>query len=247
LRFAFYAWKKLFSKGKNTPTLKMKSGFLLINKPKGQSSHNVVSFLRKITKIKKIGHSGTLDPFATGLLILGIKREATKRLSQFLKMDKEYKACLKLGAESNTFDREGKIVRKKINEIPKIKEIKNVLKKFIGEINQVPPIFSAKKIRGKRLYQLARKGKKVRLKPQKVKIYQISILDYKFPFLKIKVKCSAGTYIRSLASDIGKALKCGAYLENLKRTKIGNFSLKDSIELSKLNSKNWQKFLIQIK
>ncbi len=221
----------------------MKNGFILINKPAGITSHDVVDKLREITKIKKIGHSGTLDPFATGLLILAISREATKKLSYFLKLDKEYIATLRLGAESDTFDKEGKIVKKEIKEIPTLKKIKNVLKTFLGEIEQIPPIFSAKKIKGKKAYDLARKGLKVKLKPQKVKIYEISILKYKFPFLKIKVKCSSGTYIRSLASDIGKKLNCGAYLENLIRTKIGEFSLKNAVSLSQLNSENWQNYL----
>jgi tRNA pseudouridine55 synthase len=223
----------------------MEGGFILINKPAGITSHDVVDKLREITKIKRIGHSGTLDPFATGLLILGIGREFTKKLSIFQKKDKEYVATLRLGAESDTFDREGKIIEKKVEKIPERKEIEEVLKSFLGEIEQIPPAFSAKKIKGKKLYELARRGIKVKPKPQKVKIYEISILEYKFPYLKIKVKCSSGTYIRSLANDIGKKLGCEAYLEELIRTKIGEFSLDNTIELSKLNSQNWKKFLIE--
>lgn len=219
------------------------SGFILINKPSGMTSHDVVDKLRKITGIKKIGHAGTLDPFATGLLILGISRKATKKLSQFLKLDKEYIATLRLGAESDTFDKEGKIIEEKVEKIPSINEVKKALNSFIGEIEQIPPIFSAKKIKGKKACDLARRGKKVELKPQKVKIYEISLIKYEFPFLKIKVKCSSGTYIRTLASDIGKKLGCGAYLENLKRTKIGPFSLKEAVSLSELNSNNWKSYL----
>ncbi|MGB9598655.1 MAG: tRNA pseudouridine(55) synthase TruB, partial [Minisyncoccales bacterium] len=204
----------------------MEGGFLLVNKPSGLSSHDLVDRLRKITGIKKIGHGGTLDPFAQGLLILGISREFTKRLSFFQKKDKQYIATLKLGFESDTFDREGKIVKKEVKEIPKIEKIKEVLKSFLGEIEQIPPPFSAKKIKGKKLYQFARKGIFLKRKASKIKIYQISILNYRFPFLKIKVKCSAGTYIRSLAFDLGKKLKCGALLEELIRTKIGSFSIK---------------------
>jgi len=220
-------------------------GFILIKKPSGITSHDVVDKLREITKIKKIGHAGTLDPFAKGLLILGIGRQFTKKLSNFQKEDKEYIATLRLGAESDTFDREGKIVERKVEKIPEIKEIEKVLKSFLGEILQVPPIFSAKKIKGKKLYELARKGIKIEPKPQKVKIYEISILEYKFPHLKIKVKCSSGTYIRSLANDIGKKLGCGAYLEELIRTNIGEFSIENAVELSKLNSQNWKDFLIK--
>ncbi len=221
----------------------MSGGFILINKPSGITSHDVVDELRKITKIKKIGHAGTLDPFATGLLILGIGREFTKKLSIFQKKDKEYVATLRLGAESDTFDRDGKIVEKPVEKIPEREEIEKVLKSFLGEIEQIPPVFSAKKVRGRKLYELARKGIKVEPKPQKVKIYEISILEYKFPYLKIKVKCSSGTYIRSLANDIGKKLGCGAYVDELVRTKIGEFSIEKAVDLSKLNSQNWKEFI----
>jgi tRNA pseudouridine55 synthase len=222
-------------------------GFILINKPAGITSHDVVDKLREITKIKKIGHAGTLDPFATGLLILGIGREFTKKLSIFQKKDKEYIATLRLGAESDTFDKEGKIVEKKVKKIPERKEIEEVLKNFLGEIEQIPPAFSAKKIKGKKLYELARRGIKVKPKPQKVKIYEISILEYEFPYLKIKIKCSSGTYIRSLANDIGKKLGCGAYVEDLMRTKIGEFSIENAVELSKLTPQNWKNFLMNLK
>jgi len=221
----------------------MKEIFILINKPPGITSHDVVDYLRRITKIKKIGHAGTLDPFAEGLLILGIGRQSTKKLSIFQQKDKEYVTTLRLGAESDTFDKEGKITEKEIKKIPELKEIKEVLNKFLGEIEQIPPIFSAKKIKGKKLYELARKEIKIEPKPQKIKIYEISILDYNFPYLKIKVKCSTGTYIRSLADQIGKKLGCGAYLEKLVRTKIGEFSFDKTISLSKLNSRNWKNFL----
>jgi tRNA pseudouridine55 synthase len=166
-------------------------------------------------------------------------------LSIFQNKDKEYIATLKLGAESDTFDKEGKIVEKKVEKIPERKEVEEVLKSFLEEIEQIPPAFSAKKIKGKKLYELARKGIKVKPKPQKVKIYEISILEYKFPYLKIKVKCSGGTYIRSLANDIGKKLGCGSYVKELVRTKIGEFSLEKAIELSRLNSQNWKNFIIK--
>jgi len=222
----------------------MEGGFILINKPSGITSHDVVDKLREITGVRKIGHAGTLDPFATGLLILAIGKEFTKKLSIFQKKDKEYIATLRLGAESDTFDRDGKIVERKVEKIPEKEEVEEILKIFLGEIEQIPPAFSAKKIKGKKLYELARKGIKVQPKLQKVKIHEISILEYNFPYLKIKVKCSSGTYIRSLANDIGKKLGCGAYLEELVRTKIGKFSLEEAVELSKLNSQNWKNFLL---
>jgi len=221
----------------------MKSGFILIDKPSGMTSHDVVDYLRKITKIKKIGHSGTLDPIATGLLILGIGREATKKLSKFQKLDKEYVAKIRLGAVSDTFDRAGKIKEIEVKKIPTKNEIEEVLKTFQGEILQSPPPYSAKKIKGAKLYQLARKGILVKAKPKKVKIYKIEILNYDWPYLEIKVSCSSGTYVRSLANDIGEKLKCGGYIEELRRTKIGNFSVENAKKLKEINSENWQNFL----
>jgi len=225
----------------------MKSGFLLVDKSEGMTSHDVVDHLRRITKIKKIGHAGTLDPIATGLLILGIGREATKKLSEFQKLDKEYIAKIKLGVKSDTFDKEGKIEKVLFEKIPKREEIEKVLKDFCGEILQTPPPYSAKKIKGKKAYELARKGLKVELSPVKVKIYQIEILNYFFPYLEIKVSCSSGTYIRSLANDIGEKLKVGGLIEELRRTKIGNFKVENAQKLSQINSENWQNFLFEVK
>ena len=222
----------------------MKEGFILVDKPKGITSHDVVDKLREITQVRKIGHAGTLDPLGTGLLVLGIGRRATRKLSEFLKLDKEYIAKLRLGAVSDTFDKEGKIEFKKVEKIPSREKIGKVIEKFIGKIYQTPPLYSAKKIKGKKAYVLARKGKKVELKTQKISIYKIKILRYKFPYLEIKINCSSGTYIRSLASDIGKALNCGALLEELRRTKIGNFSIEKAKKLDEINSENWENFLI---
>lgn len=219
------------------------SDFILIDKPKRITSHDVVNHLRKITGQRKIGHAGTLDPIATGLLILGIGRKATKKLSQFQKLDKEYIVKIKLGAISDTFDSEGKIEKKKVEKIPNLNEVEEVLKIFVGEIEQIPPSFSAKKIKGEKAYQLARKGLKIKLKPIKVKIYKIEILNYSFPYLEIKVLCSSGTYIRSLANDIGEKLSCGGYVEELRRIKIGNFSVEKAVKLDNLNSENWRNFL----
>lgn len=224
-----------------------KSGFILIQKPSGITSHDVVDELRKITGVKKIGHAGTLDPFATGLLILGIDKRATKRLSWFFKLDKEYIAKIKLGAVSDTYDRDGKIVIREFAKSPLEKKIKNILKSFEGRIEQYPPIFSAKKVKGRKLYEFARKGIKIKIKPQEVEIHKIELLSYSFPFLEIKVHCSSGTYIRSLAYDIGERLGCGGYLEELCRTRIGNFELKEAVDLSKISSQNWQNFLFDNK
>ncbi len=222
-----------------------KSGFLFIDKPKGISSFSVIKYLRKITQIKKIGHAGTLDPFASGLLIVGIGKEATKLLGKFLKKEKIYLAEIEIGKITETYDIEGKIIFEKKNLDPiSLKEIKKTLSLFVGEFYQLPPKFSAKKINGKRAYEFARIGKEIKLSPQKVKISYIKILKYKWPILKIETKVSSGCYIRSLAYDIGQKLKCGAYLKNLKRIQIGKIKLKESVPLKNLNSSNWKKFLI---
>ena len=223
----------------------MNSGFLFIDKPKNITSFAVIEYLRKITQIKKIGHAGTLDPFASGLLIIGIGREATKLLGNFLKKEKIYLAEIEFGKITDTWDSEGKIIFKKQNLTPlSLDKIKKILSSFIGEIYQTPPKFSAKKIKGKRAYELARVGKEVKLPSQKVKIFYIKILKYQWPILKIETKVSSGCYLRSLAYDIGKKLGCGAYLKNLKRIQIGKISLKEAVPLKKLNSSNWQKFLV---
>jgi len=222
----------------------MNSGFLIINKPVDWTSHDVVAKLRKITGIQKIGHAGTLDPFATGVLILGIGREATRELNKFLKQDKEYIAALHLGATSDTYDKTGQIKQLSIsNEQLTIKEIKKNLKKFKGAQEQLPPMYSAKKINGKKLYELARAGKKVKRKKQKINIYKIKLLEYAWPILKIKIKCSSGTYIRTLGFDIGEKLGAGAYLEELRRTKIGKIKLKRAVDLEDINENNWKKIL----
>lgn len=224
----------------------MEYGFILVNKPEGPTSHDIVDKLRKITGIRKIGHAGTLDPFAKGLLILGIGRGATKKLQTFQKLDKEYVARIKLGEVSNTYDKTGKINLKENAKPPPKEKIEKIVSEFVGEISQIPPIFSAKKIRGKKLYQLARKGERVQPKPVRVRIESIEILKYEWPWLEIKVKCSSGTYIRSLASDIGQKLGCGGYLEELCRTKIGKFSLGEAVELQRLNTNNWQDFVFPL-
>lgn len=216
-------------------------GFLLVNKPKGITSHDVVDYLRKITNIKKIGHAGTLDPLAEGLLILAINREATKKIDRFNKLDKTYIAEIKLGENTDTYDAEGKTTNKYEGEKIKRKLIKKTLKKFLGEQKQIPPMYSAKKIKGKKLYELARKDIVINRKASLINIYKIKLLKYKWPILKIKVKCSTGTYIRSLAYDIGLDLYCGAYLKNLKRIKIGNYKLSKANNLNNINKNNWYK------
>jgi len=222
-------------------------GILIINKPAGPTSHDVVNYIRKISGIKKVGHAGTLDPFAQGVLIVLIGR-ATKLQSGFMEMTKTYIGTLKLGETTDTFDVTGKIKLKTKNEKLKTttKNLKLTLKSFVGEIKQIPPIYSAIKIHGQTAYKMARKGEKPKLKPRKVKIYSIKLLSYKWPRLKIKIECGKGTYIRSLAYDIGKKLKCGAYLEKLTRIKVGKFDIKNSTKLKELNSQNLPRKILSV-
>lgn len=221
--------------------------FLLINKPKGMTSHDVVDKIRKITGIKKVGHAGTLDPNATGLLIVAVGRNSTKRLEKLLHLDKTYVAEATLGEKRDTDDIEGKtIYQHKVKKIYSIADIKNALKLFIGEQMQIPPQFSAIKLHGKKAYQLARSGKKVKLKPRSIKVYSIKIRKYTYPKLIFEAKVSGGTYIRSIARDLGDKLGCGAYLSNLRRTKIDKFDIRQSVNMDVLDMDNWKNYVQEV-
>ncbi|MFA5966944.1 MAG: tRNA pseudouridine(55) synthase TruB [Patescibacteria group bacterium] len=256
-------------------------GIYLINKPKGITSHDVVGYLRKVTGEKTIGHAGTLDPLASGLMIVAIGREFTKRISEFSKLDKEYLAEATLGATSTTYDAEGEIKKFSFCHSERIRqlaeksknletqvprsldcarddrmdgrddrmdgrndkivelnqaEIESALQSFIGPQEQMPPIFSAKKIKGQKAYDLARQGKTVELKAVPVTISEIKLLDYQYPILKFKVKVSSGTYIRSLVHDLGQRLNKGAYMSELVRTSIGDYNLTQAIDLYQVKS-----------
>lgn len=205
-------------------------------KPKGMSSFQLVSRVRRLAGEKKVGHGGALDPLAEGLLVVGIGREGTKGLAVFLKDSiKEYEAVLRLGAVSETYDAEGPIIENPNSKIQIPKQyIEEILKKFTGNIEQTPPAYSAVKIDGKRAYRLARAGKAPVMKPRRVFIESIEILNYAHPDLRLRIICGSGVYIRSLANDAGRAFGCGAYLADLKRTKVGGFVLADAIHLEDL-------------
>ncbi|MBU1130849.1 tRNA pseudouridine(55) synthase TruB [Patescibacteria group bacterium] len=263
-----------------------RAGFLLINKPMDWTSHDVVAKLRSITGIKQIGHTGTLDPFATGLLICAIG-QATKIAGVFNVLSKIYEAAITLGVTSDTYDRTGKIpirprahgrevnpkfhprINRGLNnsQISKSK-IQNILKSFIGKQQQLPPMFSAKKVDGKKLYEIARQGKTIARKPSEIEIYKIELLRYKIqptfrqaqggarnkqipnpksqiPNFEIRIVCSTGTYIRTLAHDIGQKLGTGAILEELKRTAIGDFNINEAVRLDQLTKDNYSKYLIK--
>ncbi|MBR5621224.1 tRNA pseudouridine(55) synthase TruB [Candidatus Saccharibacteria bacterium] len=235
---------------------------LLVDKPAGMSSFGVVARVRRILtsqrkeqtkqewvaagkdlsklvlpKKAKVGHAGTLDPFATGLLVC-LLGKGTKKATEFLKLDKRYTATICLGKTSTTGDIEGEIIEQKVEKIPSLDEVQKAVKSFEGEIIQRVPAYSAVKIEGRRAYDLARKGIEVEMPERKVTIYEISILDYKWPELKIDCKVSSGTYIRTLGEDIGAKLGVGGYLTALRRTEIGNMKVEDAVTLEEIGVEN---------
>jgi len=205
----------------------IKSGIIGIYKIKGISSFEVIKELRQKLKIKKIGHAGTLDPLAQGVLVVGIGKEACQSLFQIVKKEKEYLALIKFGFNSSTDDDEGEKEKIEIMNKPDLKEIKRVLKKFKGIFYQIPPIYSAIKISGKPAYKFARKKEKVILKKRAVEIKKIRILNYQWPYIKIKIISGPGFYVRALARDLGKELKIGGYLAELERIRVGDIKKKD--------------------
>jgi len=220
----------------------MIDGILIVDKPEGLTSHDVVARLRRILKTKRIGHTGTLDPFATGVLVMLVGKAT--RLAQFLDKDKkEYQATIRFGFETDTGDVSGSPKRIQNSKF-KIQnsKIEEALKDFRGEIEQTPPMYSAKKVAGKKLYELARKGIEIERKPVKITIYEIEKMENgkwkmengKTFDVKIRVACSAGTYVRTLAEDIGKKLEVGAHLSALRRTCAGRFDLSKAVTIEEL-------------
>lgn len=205
------------------------SGMLLLDKPFGITSFKAAHKIKKTLNVKKTGHCGTLDPAATGLLLI-LVGSATKLQDNFMKKDKVYSTSISLGIVTDTGDMEGKVIKECEYRHIKPCEIKKVLKMFEGEIEQIPPMFSALKYKGKKLYELARKGIEVERNPRKVIIKKIDFVAYKKGILKIEVACSSGTYIRTLAQDIGNKLGCGATVKELRRKKIGNFNVKKALK-----------------
>ena len=222
-------------------------GFINVYKPVGMTSHDVVGFLRRITKIRQIGHTGTLDPFAEGVLPIAIGKAT--RLIEYLNDDKAYIGRFCFGKSTDTYDIEGNEVNIFEGKISK-PEIINILSQFCGNIEQYPPIYSAKKINGKKMYELARAGigvNDIEIKPCKVNIYKIEMLEFnqEEQWADIYIECSKGTYIRSMANDLGKALNNGCYLSKLKRVQAGKFSVENSVKLDDLKtSEDVQKVLL---
>lgn len=222
-------------------------GYLLIDKPIGISSFGVVAKVRRAIRVEtgrkiKIGHTGTLDPLASGLLIL-VLGSYTKRAQEFSKLDKTYKAELTLGSTSATGDGEGPITGYSgrvtgDSKQPSDEEVKKVLKTFLGDISQTPHAHSAVKVGGQRAYKLARQGKKPELKPRQVTVYRLQVTDYKYPKLCFTARVSSGTYIRSLAEDIGRKLGTGAYVSALRRTKVGRFDISNSVAIDDISKQH---------
>lgn len=222
------------------------SGVLVVDKPVGLTSHDVVQIIRNGTNIRRAGHTGTLDPRASGVLVVLLGPAV--RLSEYVSAsDKRYQAVLRLGTRTDTYDAEGTILQLSPVEITE-EQFKASLAKFVGEIEQVPPPYSAIKVQGRRSYELARKGEEVELAPRTINVYNLELLEWASPEAVIDVYCSSGTYVRSLAHDVGEDLGCGAHLIGLRRTKNGRFSLRDAVPLSKLRDAfekgNWYQYLI---
>ena len=214
------------------------NGIIVINKPKNYTSHDVVAKVKKLLNIKKVGHTGTLDPNATGVLPL-LLNSGTKLSKYLIEHDKEYEVTLKLGIRTDTLDGEGKVLEKKEVDrkmLENTKQIEKVLNSFTGKQTQVPPMYSAIKVKGKKLYEYARRGENVEVQPRQIEIYNIELqkVDIKKQEIEFKVQCSKGTYIRTLCEDIAIKLGTIGYMKELNRTKVGKFGLEEAITIEKL-------------
>lgn len=222
------------------------SGVLVVDKPVGLTSHDVVQIIRRGTNIRRAGHTGTLDPRASGVLVILIGPAV--RLSEYVSAsDKRYQAVVRLGASTDTYDSDGRILTTSPVHITE-EQFESTLKQFIGEIEQVPPPYSAVKVKGRKAYEMAREGEEVDLEPRKIQVYNLDLLEWAPPEAVIDVYCSSGTYVRSLAHDLGEKLGCGAHLVGLRRTKSGRFTLREAVPLRKLRETfetgTWYQLLI---
>ena len=222
------------------------SGVLVVDKPVGLTSHDVVQIIRRGTGIRRAGHTGTLDPRASGVLVVLLGPAV--RLSEYVSAsDKRYQAVIQLGTATDTYDAEGRILSTRPVNIEET-VFEETLQQFVGEIEQIPPPYSAVKIQGRKAYEMAREGEEVDLQPRQINVYSLELLEWAPPEAVIDVYCSSGTYIRSLANDLGKVLGCGAHLVGLRRTKSGRFTLRDAVPLRKLRESfedgSWYKYVI---
>lgn len=217
------------------------AGILLVDKPRGKTAFSLVAALRKRLGVKTIGHAGTLDPFATGVMVMLVGRKYTRMSDSFLCQDKEYITEVRLGLTTDTYDCDGDI-QTTSDLIPTQKAMAEALQRFQGEIEQIPPMFSAKKVGGKKLYELARKGQVIERTPIKIKL-QTTLISYNYPYAVLQIQCSKGTYVRSVAHDLGQLLGCGAHLTSLRRLRSGAFRLEDCIDGTLLDSPTFDRHL----
>ena len=210
------------------------NGILVINKPSDMTSHDVVDVVRRKFKMKRVGHAGTLDPLATGVLVM-LLGKATKRFVEFSSSDKAYLATMTLGLTTDTADVRGNVIERKSFDHINEDSFKEALRGFVGDIEQVPPMFSALKYKGKRLYQLAREGIKVDLEPRRIHVSSLELVNFSPPDVRISLECSKGTYVRKIAEDIGVLLGCGACIAQIHRTKVGPFDIEDAKDLNDIS------------
>jgi len=214
------------------------SGILLVDKPVGWTSHDVVQFVRKRFRFRKVGHCGTLDPTATGLLVLVLGR-ATKLSARLTNQDKVYRGVMELGVETSTDDSEGEVIARRDASGVTRESLEEAFDRFTGEIEQIPPMTSAVKKGGRPLYKLARKGVEIDREPKRVVIHELQLLDFRPPEVEFELHCSKGTYVRTLCADIGRDLGCGAYLKTLRRLASGRFRVEDAVPVEDM--KNWER------
>ncbi len=217
-------------------------GVLNIDKPTGLTSHDVVNQIRRLIGIRKVGHTGTLDPLATGVMVICVGR-ATRLAEYVVGQPKTYITEIRLGQETDTYDMEGAIVAQNPVAVTEA-ELESALKQFQGEIKQIPPMYSAIKVEGQPLYRRARKGEVINRAARIVYIERLELLYWQSPLLRLHIECSSGTYIRSIAHDLGQLLGCGGSLSTLRRTAVGRFEVNDAVPLTLLNQKNWQSHLL---
>ncbi|MDP7005257.1 MAG: tRNA pseudouridine(55) synthase TruB [Phycisphaerales bacterium] len=220
------------------------NGVIVIDKPRGPTSMSMVNLVRRKCHKTKTGHAGTLDPLATGVLVLGVGK-MTKKLGQMMDTDKRYTTVIDLSAVTKGHDAESEREEIYIEKIPTNEEIEMAVKSFSGEIMQSPPVYSAVKVDGRRAYSFARKGKEVKLKPRKIVVHKISVIEYKWPTVKIDISCGKGFYVRSLARDLGEQLNVGGYCVEIRRTEVGPFTLLEAKQLESLPEFLTQNDLIQ--
>jgi tRNA pseudouridine55 synthase len=223
------------------------SGVLVVDKPVGLTSHDVVQIIRRGTGIRRAGHTGTLDPRASGVLVVLIGPAV--RLSEYVSAsDKRYQATIHLGSSTDTYDAEGRVTSSAPLSSVTEDKFEEMLQQFVGEIEQVPPPYSAVKVQGRKAYEMAREGEDVSLEPRVIQVYSLELLEWDPPEVVIDVFCSSGTYVRSLANDLGNSLGVGAHLIGLRRTKSGRFTLRDAVQMRRLQESfvagDWYKYLI---